>query len=315
MPRIDETASVLWATPNTMDSLPSRSYEAMKAQATHGGRKNRSRPGNLREQIDPLMQMAYDEARSEANNLMWSTPTACEWKGRGPNSKQQGLAEEVQLWVGTPTAQMSSQGRSEKFRKGRTPNPVEFAQMFPTPRANESGDYCYSRGDHSKPTPTLSGAVRMWPTPREFCYKDSKYDRGKSNLGEVVFSQMYPTPTTGAPLCGGSGNYEQLKRLVDNGTITEYEKRQMSQQGGGQLNPDWVEWLMGVPQGWTDRDKDISLPEYDPHWYDAEPPIPRVATGIENRVDRLKSLGNMVDPYQFLPVMECIAEILRGGRE
>ena len=21
---------------------------------------------------------------------------------------------------------------------------------------------------------------------------------------------------------------------------------------GGQLNPDWVEWLMGWPEGWTD---------------------------------------------------------------
>lgn len=61
-----------WATPNTMDSLPSRSFEAMKRQATNGGRKNRSYPGNLREQIDPLMQLAYDEAKAEANN--WNIP-------------------------------------------------------------------------------------------------------------------------------------------------------------------------------------------------------------------------------------------------
>ena len=58
-----------WATPNTMDCLPSRSYEAMKRQATTGGRKNRKRPGNLREQIDPLMCQAYVEAREEANGL------------------------------------------------------------------------------------------------------------------------------------------------------------------------------------------------------------------------------------------------------
>ena len=70
---IDEKGSSLWATPNTMDSLPSRSYEAMKRQATNGGRKNRKRPGNLREQIDPLMNQAYAEARMEANGL-WPTP-------------------------------------------------------------------------------------------------------------------------------------------------------------------------------------------------------------------------------------------------
>lgn len=54
-----------WATPNTMDMLPSRSYEAMKNQATNGARKNRTAPGNLREQIDPLMRKAYVDASKE----------------------------------------------------------------------------------------------------------------------------------------------------------------------------------------------------------------------------------------------------------
>ena len=54
-----------WATPNTMDYLPSRSYEAMKRNSRSGGRKNRERPGNLREQIDPLMNKAYQDAKIE----------------------------------------------------------------------------------------------------------------------------------------------------------------------------------------------------------------------------------------------------------
>ena len=56
---------ILWATPNCMDTLPSRSYEAMKKQALNGARKNRSRPGNLREQIDPEMCKAYEDASHE----------------------------------------------------------------------------------------------------------------------------------------------------------------------------------------------------------------------------------------------------------
>ena len=81
----------MFATPNTMDVLPNRSYEAMKRQATNGGRKNRQRPSNLREQIDPLMQQAYDEARAE-NNLvsnmqMWPTPSATDYKGSGKNGE------------------------------------------------------------------------------------------------------------------------------------------------------------------------------------------------------------------------------------
>ena len=41
--------------------------------------------------------------------------------------------------------------------------------MWPTPRAQESGDYKYSAGNHDKPTPTLSGAVKLWPTPTGRC--------------------------------------------------------------------------------------------------------------------------------------------------
>jgi hypothetical protein len=47
-------------------------------------------------------------------------------------------------------------------------------------------------------------------------------------------------------MCGGTGNWEQLKK---NTTIEE--ARQMGAGNGGQLNPTWVEWLMGWPLGWT----------------------------------------------------------------
>ena len=57
--------NIFWATPNCMDTLPSRSYEAMKKQALNGARKNRSRPGNLREQIDPVMCKDYEDASIE----------------------------------------------------------------------------------------------------------------------------------------------------------------------------------------------------------------------------------------------------------
>ena len=77
VPRIKDTELPLWATPNTMDSLPCRSYEAMMKQATNGGRKNRKRPGNLREQVNPLMNQAYKEASRKANGF-WPTPTAAD---------------------------------------------------------------------------------------------------------------------------------------------------------------------------------------------------------------------------------------------
>lgn len=56
----------------------------------------------------------------------------------------------------------------------------------------------------------------------------------------------------GAGLCGGTGSYQQLKALEADGTISQQERAAMAAGNGGQLNPTWVEWLMGFPLGWTD---------------------------------------------------------------
>lgn len=43
-----------------------------------------------------------------------------------------------------------------------------------------------------------------------------------------------------------------MKKLEAEGSMTEGERRNMGRGNGGQLNPDWVEWLMGFPIGWTE---------------------------------------------------------------
>ena len=127
------------------------------------------------------------------------------------------------------------------------------ARLLPTVTAQ---DYKH-RGPNSRQQ-GLPEYVRMWPTPKASDYKGSGpagtksavHDLKKHNLKGVVM--FYPTPTTGAGLCGGTGNFQQLKKLQQAGQITEEERRNMSQGNGGQLNPTWVEWLMGFPLGWTD---------------------------------------------------------------
>ena len=77
---------------------------------------------------------------------------------------------------------------------------------------------------------------------------------GKRNHADQLANavRLYPTPTTGAGLCGGTGNYQQLKALEADGTISAEERRSMAAGNGGQLNPEWVEWLMNFPKGWTE---------------------------------------------------------------
>jgi DNA (cytosine-5)-methyltransferase 1 len=66
------------------------------------------------------------------------------------------------------------------------------------------------------------------------------------NLADWV--RLWPTPTSISPAKNGyneSGNSCGLvairKRISDEDS-----------QATGQLNPTWVEWLMGFPLGWTD---------------------------------------------------------------
>lgn len=51
------------------------------------------------------------------------------------------------------------------------------------------------------------------------------------------------------------------------------------------------------------------------YWMDEPAGVPRVATGIKKRADRLKCLGNAVVPQQFYPIFKAIAEIERQKYE
>ena len=96
----------------------------------------------------------------------------------------------------------------------------------------------------------------MYATPQARDFRTGQAERWNNpnrsrNLNDQV-AAVFPTPTTGAGLCGGSGSYQQLKKLEQAGQITAEERQSMSAGNGGQLNPMWVEWLMGFPIGWTD---------------------------------------------------------------
>jgi hypothetical protein len=140
---------------------------------------------------------------------------------------------------------------------GLSPNGVD---SFHTPNTNGLDGGSNSRR-------ALRKKMQSWPTPCATDYKGSgqtgqlrdRLDYAAERGATKSKTYNWPTPRTKG-MCGGTGSWELLKK---NTTIEE--ARQMGAGNGGQLNPTWVEWLMGWPLGWTDlkpseTDKSPSVP-------------------------------------------------------
>lgn len=135
------------------------------------------------------------------------------------------------------------------------------SQKIPTPRSNDAIDITINpksllASSYDSQRNWLTAFVTKWPTPCRTDYKgagkagtfrdrlDYAAERGRTK------SHHYPTPRRKG-MCGGSGAWEQMGRLVSDGVMTDEERHQIGDRNGGRLNPDWVEWLMGWPIGWT----------------------------------------------------------------
>ena len=172
---------------------------------------------------------------------------------------------EPKMWK-TPVA--SDAGNREFYRNSRgEPNLSGMVKMWPTVRSNETGTYQYSQGRHDRPTLTLTGAVKLLPTPTasegRHGGQNSKYGRGDLHLTGAAM--IWPTPrASDSKGCGTKGSKSaehQLERGQLNGTVLYTVERldpgldegvQSIPSTNGQLNPTWVEWLMGFPLGWTE---------------------------------------------------------------
>jgi hypothetical protein len=77
-----------------------------------------------------------------------------------------------------------------------------------------------------------------------------------SNLEEVVAKtevaagRMWPTPA--ARDYKGGRKLETLKAVGRDEKNSLPDAVNVVNQATGSLNPQWVEWLMGFPEGWTD---------------------------------------------------------------
>ena len=151
-------------------------------------------------------------------------------------------------------------------------------------------------------------------------------------------SQFWPTPSTGAALCGGTGNFKTLQKMAEKGLISEEERRELSKGNGGKTNPELLEWLMGyqkaftgliptpiasnykgattgryITRGGVQEESARTAGSHSPwdNWPD-EPGVDRVVDGLPNRMDRIKCLGNAVVPQQFYIFFKLIHDIEEG---
>ena len=120
---------------------------------------------------------------------------------------------------------------------------------WPTPLA---GDATGSRGSKGKDRPNegdLQAAVRMWPTPQAhdaqkgYPERVGRYgtEHGGRNLNDEV---LLPTPA--------ARDFRSPNRLPYSERGGGKKGEQLHNAVGGQLNPQFVEYLMNFPKGWTD---------------------------------------------------------------
>ena len=87
---------------------------------------------------------------------------------------------------------------------------------------------------------TSDGGSSFWPTPTQADGMGGPGNSGRDgglNLRSAV--KMLPTPTAQDAANNGGPSQHRRDTLPLNAVVN------------GQLNPTWVEWLMGWPSGWT----------------------------------------------------------------
>ena len=227
-PHIDENGGgVLLPTPQTTDA------------PTGGGPPQKNSNAKQWNGVNSLGQMAKQGK--------WPTPdsntSTYSGEGFGPN-----LRQAVMQW---PTPKQSDGVFGLPRTSGRPPEKAQHLATrvkYPSPRAQD--------GPHGPAQGSLGDVVRRIPTPRANKVTAVNPEMAaqrlhKGNLEDfaAATSRFVATPTA-ADAVGSHGGGQGRSLRTD---------------AGGQLNPTWVEWLMGLPLGWTDLSP-LATESYQQWW-------------------------------------------------
>jgi hypothetical protein len=117
---------------------------------------------------------------------------------------------------------------------------VKLREIYPTPSASMMTIQDMEQARFAGNDPKRPKYQYAWPTPTVNDSKNSltNSQKRRRTLTAKLVERLLPTPK--AQNARGSG-----ERHGDGGPSLDVVV-------GGQLNPTWVEWLMGYPLGWTD---------------------------------------------------------------
>ena len=141
------------------------------------------------------------------------------------------------------------------------------SSLWPTAKAATDG-YSYSGGDHSKPIDNLIGAAEKWPSPRvSDTNGPGSHGTGGADLRTTVYQwatpqafdstdcQRSPEAHARAKQVGGCSDLREqvvMNFLPPGHPDQKTTGPTSTPKSGRRLNPLFVEWLMGLPRGYTD---------------------------------------------------------------
>jgi hypothetical protein len=128
----------------------------------------------------------------------------------------------------------------------------EFLETWPQWGLMRDGECWEQRTLEQSIRGTESGLSEKWPTPTCHMAKEkgspSEFKRDSPGLGTVVL--WFPTPQASDNRDRGNMSNPSIQRRIKIGK--QIMLSQSVDRNSGQLNPTWVEWLMGWPLEWTD---------------------------------------------------------------
>jgi hypothetical protein len=270
-PAISGTEFSSWPTPDVAMSNGVRQEDGKRCTGLNTHAEQWPTPTS-RDQKNPNQPDSGNFQRKSDAAAMWATPTV-------PNGGRTMTPEEA-----------AASGATAKGK--RTVGLENQAMFWATPRAEDSE----STGGHRGTADTLHSQTQAWPTPSARDWKDGRasqetLDRNARPLNEAATYWLTPHGMTGTDHTGKAGvggefseqatrwqpslpapppvsGPEFWRRIPILLRLCRQLKKQLpspyrkvSTLFRRKLNPDFVDWLMGWPVGWSSEDRDFSEEE------------------------------------------------------